>query len=510
MLAAQAAEAARRFGERTAYVAPGGWSVTYQDLDRLSDEAAAGLLARGVRAGDVVALALPATPEYVVAYLAAAKVGAIAAGVNARLSAPERETLLEVAEPALVLATDDLAPSSTWPAAAVGLADHAGGVLADFRVPDEAPPPLPDDPERPIAIVFTSGTTGTPKGAVFGGRQLGFITGVDTGGRWGEGGDQIAGTSFAHLAFMTKLPGKLAGGSVTWMVERWRAADALRLTAEHRMTRIGGIPTQVALMLRQPDFDAYDLSSVRVIVIGGGPATPALVRDARERFGCPVLVRYSCTEAGIGTGTAIDDPPEAAEISVGTPQPGVELRIDAPDPASRDPASQDPGGLGEVCLRSPAVMSGYWQDDEATRATMTDDGFVRTGDVGWVDGERRLRLAGRSKEMYVRGGYNVFPIQVEAVLSRHPAIADVAVAPRTDDVMGEVGVAVIVRREGAPPPTLEDLRAFGSDRLARHELPEALVVVDDLPLTAMDKVDRPALAALVHTSDTPSEEHRPL
>jgi acyl-CoA synthetase (AMP-forming)/AMP-acid ligase II len=239
-------------------------------------------------------------------------------------------------------------------------------------------------------------------------------------------------------------------------------------------------------MLQEPDFDSYDVSSMKAIVMGGGPATPALVRDARERFGAAVAIRYSCTEAGIGIGTTFDAPLEDAEVSVGRPHAGVELDL-------RDVVD----GVGEVCLRSAAVMDGYWRAAELTADALTEDGFVRTGDLGWIDDAGRLRLAGRAKEMYVRGGYNVYPMEVEAVLAAHPAIADVAVAPRPDDVMGEVGVAVVVLRDGAQPPSPDDLRSFAADHLAAYKFPEAVVVTAALPLTAMEKLDRRALAALV-------------
>src|SRR5207248_1302297 len=134
-------------------------------------------------------------------------------------------------------------------------------------------------------------------------------------------------------------------------------------------------------------------------------------------------------------------------------------------------------GVGEVCLRSPAVMDGYWRAPDLTKAVVTPDGFVRTGDLGWIDDDGRLRLVGRSKEMYVRGGYNVYPMEVEAVLATHPAVADIAIAPRPDDVMGEIGVAVVVPREGADAPSVDDLQAFAVDRLARYKLPEEVVVV---------------------------------
>jgi acyl-CoA synthetase (AMP-forming)/AMP-acid ligase II len=138
-------------------------------------------------------------------------------------------------------------------------------------------------------------------------------------------------------------------------------------------------------------------------------------------------------------------------------------------------------------------MSGYHRDPDATRAAFTADGAVRTGDLGWVDDRARLRLVGRTKEMYVRGGYNVYPMEVEGVLAEHPGIAEVAVVPRPDAVMGEIGVAVVVPREPRREPELEDLRAFAAPHLATYKLPEALDVVDALPRTPMEKVDRRAL-----------------
>jgi acyl-CoA synthetase (AMP-forming)/AMP-acid ligase II len=138
-------------------------------------------------------------------------------------------------------------------------------------------------------------------------------------------------------------------------------------------------------------------------------------------------------------------------------------------------------------------MTGYWRDPDATAAAFTPAGAVRTGDLGWLDKQGRLRLAGRRKELYVRGGENVHPVEVEAVLAEHPGVAEVAVVPRTDDVMGEIGVAFVVARARADAPSLDELRAFGSQRLAHHKLPERLVVLDALPLTPAEKVDRRAL-----------------
>lgn len=487
-------EAARRFGDRVAYVTPRGWPITYTELDRVSDEVAVGLSRRGVRPADVVGLVLPPGIEYLVAYLAAAKVGAVTAGVNERLAPPERARILEIAGPTLVLAAPDRGIAG-FDVLEVGAAEAIDELLLDLREPGQDPPVLPEDPDRPVAIVFTSGTTGTPKGALYGNRQLRFITETDVGDAWGSGGRSYNGTSYATLGFMSKLPGNLRRGGTTFMMERWSPRGALELIARERMHTVGGVPTQLALMLREPGFDAFDLSSVRAVVVGGAPISPRLAQEARVRFGAPLATRYSCTEAGIGLGTALDDPAEDAIESVGRPLPGVELALLDPDDRP-----VGPGEVGAVCLRSPAAMTGYWRDPEGTRAAFTADGFVRTGDLGWLDDRGRLHLVGRSKEMYVRGGYNVYPVEVEAVLSRVPGVAAVAVMPRPDEVMGEIGVACVVPRDPTRPPTLEELRAFGARELAAHKLPEALVLVESLPLTAAEKVDRRALGRLVEAS----------
>ena len=477
-LASCLGEAARRFGETPVYVAENGLVLSYTELDRLSDEMAVGLARRGVEEGDVVALVLPTIPEYFVCYLAAAKVGAITAGVNTRLSEVEQQAVLNVAQPSLVLREGDVVPAAT-----------VDGVLAGWRVPGSSPEPLAHDPDRPVALVFTSGTTGLPKGVLFCNRQLDAVTAIDVGDRWGGGPRGLASTSLAHLGPMTKLAGNLRGGGTTYLMRRWSAGAALRAVSEHGVSFLGGIPTQIALMLEHPALESTDLSSLQAIVVGGGPATPALVRAARSKFGVPLAVRYSCTEAAIGTGTRFDDPPEDAEISVGRAQPGVTLAV-----LDDDDQAVPAGEVGHVCLHSGAVMAGYWSDPEATAAAFTAEGAVRTGDLGRVDELGRLHLAGRSKEMYVRGGYNVHPQEVESVLAEHPDVVAVCVVARPDDVMGEVGVAFVVAGRGGAP-TLDSLRSFGAARLAAYKLPEEVRVVDALPLTSMDKVDRKLLGS---------------
>ncbi|MHB8439587.1 MAG: class I adenylate-forming enzyme family protein [Acidimicrobiales bacterium] len=486
--------AGARYGDRPLYVMPDGASFSYGELDTWSESVAAGLARRGVAEGDAVVLLLPSGPAYAICYAALAKIGAVTAGVNDKLSPPERRACVELSRPRLVIASDTLAAESDLEDAEVVLTgDGVGAASLDALRSTGEVPLLDRAVDRPVAIVFTSGTTGAPKGAVFGDRQLNAISFADGMRRWGGGGRGLASTSFAHLGYMTKLPQVLRGGGTTFVMGKWSARTALEMVERHAITTLGGIPTQVALMLRHERFATTDHSSVRLIALGGGPATPALVREARSAFGVPVLMRYTCTEAGVGVGTLADDPPEDAEQTVGRARAGVSLTV------RDEPGSVLPDGeIGEVCLASDAVMTGYWRDRDATAAAFTEDGAVRTGDLGYVDEQGRLHLVGRAKEMYVRGGYNVFPLEVESVLEEHPAVAHVAVAPRPDPVMGEIGVAVVVVRSGSGAElTLESLRDFGRTHLAAHKLPEALVFVEELPRTAMEKIDRRALAALV-------------
>src|SRR5439155_11180962 len=205
------------------------------------------------------------------------------------------------------------------------------------------------------------------------------------------------------------------------MLRRWRAADALELFARERIPLVGGVPAQIALMLREPSFEDHDLSHVRAIVAGGGPSSPSLVREARERFGAPYSVRYSSTEpGGLGCMTALDADEEEAMHSVGRPRSGIDLEI-----RDEDGRPFPHGEPGEVWMRSPAQMTCYWRDPEATERTLAH-GWLRTGDLGYLDDRGRLCLVGRDGEMFIRGGYNVFPAEVEAVLSSHRLVADVA------------------------------------------------------------------------------------
>lgn len=460
------------------------WALSYLELDRRSDVIAAALVATGIRPGDVVALRLPSDERYLVAMAAIAKVGAATAGVNPGLSPAEQDAVVERSTARTVLDADALAEFADSP--------HA----APHGVP---PAPLPDDPERLAAVVFTSGSTGTPKGAMFRNRHLDAATRIDLGvgaDGWGGGGPMMASTPFPHIGFMLKVATYLRTGVTIHTLARWRADDVWRLVERAGLSTIGGVAPQIALLLRSAECDRVDRSALTMVIAGGAASPPALVEETMERLGVTYSTRYSSTESG-GVGLSVDwHPGETVVDAIGTPRPGVRAELRNTDGRSKVKV----GEVGELWISSPAVFDGYLGDPDATAAVLVD-GWWRSGDLGVVE-DGRVRLAGRSKEMYVRGGYNVYPGEVEAVLRDHPDVLDVGVTPRTDPVMGEIGVAIVVSQPAATPPSLDGLRTFAEHRLARWKLPEAIIVVDALPLTSMHKVDRGALAALAVTAST--------
>ena len=491
MFAAAIAHAAHEFRDRPAMYSSTGWHFSFHDLDRLTDEAAVGLARRGVQHGDVVALALPSTPDYVIAYGALAKLGAISAGVNPKLAPPERSTLVnECAQATHVIATEALANPMHIDANVIeiAIADHPDALLDGLRVRGEAPPALPDDRDRVVAIVFTSGTTGLPKGAVFTEQLLYNNATVDIGNGWGEGGPITGNTQFCHIGFMAKVPAQFMAGTTYHVIEPWRTDVVLETVARYRMPAVGGVAPQIALLLRDPGFDRHDFRHTNLIVCGGAAAPGSLIREARARFDANWTQRYSLTETGgVGCFTRIDAAEEEMLYTVGHPRPGIDLQICDDD---RRPLPE--GEVGEVCLRSPSNMREYWHNPEATRRALRD-GWIHTNDQGLIDDRGCLRLMGRRGDSYSRGGYVIFPKEAEHVLSWHPKVAQVTVVPRPDAVMGSIGVAVVVPRDAHDPPALDELRAFGAQHIAKFKLPEAMRVVDALPVTAMLKIDKLAL-----------------
>ena len=482
--------------------------LTYRDWDLLAGRTATALAARGVRRGDVVALLLPPTPFYLVAYLAAARLGAVTTGINVRYRRTEIAHVLRRSAAAVLLAVDrwheadfraiveGLGPELcevAWIPADVLRAStaEAAATLGEDRLPAPTAALALDDP---VAIVFTSGTTGVPKGACFTHRNLLAVVEIEAR-RHARGVPPFerhlaAGLSFAHIGTMARVAIQLTLRGATLIHDTFDPAAVLETIERERLEHLGGIPTQILMLLEHPDRPRRDLSSLQSVLLGGAPSTPELIRRVRDTLHVEVSVRYSSTEVAIATASLPEDPPEVLATTVGRPTPGVELRI--VDDENRPLAA---GSAGEVVVRSAAVMHGYWRDPAATAAAIDAEGWVHTGDLGFLDGSGYLHLRGRRSEMFIRGGFNVYPAEIEDLLARHPKVARAAVIGVADRVFGEVGWAFVVPRDPADSPTLAELRAFIGGELASFKRPDGLTVVPEMPLTPMFKVDKAALRA---------------
>ncbi len=455
----------------------------------LASEVLAARLSRLVGSGDRVALSMHSTERWVVAATAVNRLGATIAGISPVVTDAERRSMLEVLEPGLVVADGDLLGGVPLRTEVVEFSERgletAGGPDAELAPPVRAH----DDSE--FAVCFTSGTTGAPKAARFTTGAARAVMEIDSAGRprtpaGRPGPAVISSTQFAHVGFVLKLAGHAAMGSAIHVMDRWSASEVIRLVERHRVAALGVVAPQLAIMLRSPAMEGADLSSLRMVIAGGAASPEALVDEARRTLGVAYSIRWSSTESGgVGLAALVDDDNPDAVGTIGWPRDGVEARLG-------DPVD----GVGELQVRSAAMMAGYLGDESATERAFTPDGWLRTGDLARVRADGRFVLCGRGSDMYVRGGYNVHPAEVEEVLGTHRSVGDVAVVPLEDEVMGQIGVAVVVASDDRPP-TLEGLREHAAGKLSAHKLPERLVLVDELPSTRAGKLDRTALGASV-------------
>ncbi len=502
-------QAAQVNGDTEAYVEPaepgGRQALTFAQWDRAADGVAGLLSSHGVAKGDVVCLMVPSSIDYAVLYAAAARLGAITSGINPRMGAGEVGSILERTSPA-VLVTDPEVPVPTDVPAVARLA-RADAREAWTGDPPRSRPVLAAG--DPVALVWTSGTTGRPKGALFDHANLAAVA-LGTDVICQPGDRRLFPVPFAHVGYMTRAWDEIAHGVTTVITPTpWKAEEALRIMAEERITVAQGVPTQYALMLASPELDRVDLGALRIATTGAARMAASMVQEVRRRFGVPVVVRYTSTETSLGTSTTLSSTDDEVATTVGRPVAGVELAI-----VDDHGAAVADGVIGRVLLRSAATMRGYWSrgpgrgrpvaeliDAEATATVVAGDGWVTTGDFGRLTPEGNLQLSGRAHERYIRGGYNVYPAEVEEVLAAHPDVARAAVVGAPDDVLGEIGVAVVVAAPGAWPD-LGALRTYCAGQLSDYKAPDALVVVDELPLTPMMKVDPNRLASLAEQGAT--------
>jgi acyl-CoA synthetase (AMP-forming)/AMP-acid ligase II len=473
------------FGDSEAYV-DGTRRITFAEWIAAADGVATELATRGVKPGDVVAIALPPSIDYAIAYAAIVRAGAVASGLNLRLGPREVTAICACAPPVLAF-VDERAPLAGLPDATERMTRHELAVAArGAQIPAHR-----GRSSDPVVIIWTSGTTGVPKGAWFDHDNL--RAAVTTAGVMAAPFDRrLLPTPFAHAGYMAKLWEQIGWGmALVISPTPWTAVETVRILATERITVAGGVPTQWAKLLDEPGLDTVDTGVLRIGVVATAPAPPELVERVTARLGCALVVRYAMTESPSITGTEPGDPPDASYRTVGRPQPGVQVQL-RDDTGATVPA----GTVGRVHVRSACVMRGYWNAPELTADALDAEGWLRSGDLGYLDPDGNLVLVGRVSDLYIRGGYNVYPLEVEHVLAEHPAVAEAAVLGVPAPVIGEIGIAFVVPMPGRDAPSLDELRAWCRARLADYKAPDEMVVVDALPRTSMLKVDKLALRAL--------------
>ena len=499
-LAVMLRESARRAPARTAVIL-GDATLSYAQLDELSDRVAANLGAAGLAPGDRVGLQLPNIPQFVIAYFGILKAGGVVVPMNPLLKAPEIAFQLEDSS-AVALITyggflDEAAKAAevarvtslyvvAGPAAGTGTVAPAAGTPFETLLAGDAPGPqlAARGPADPAVIIYTSGTTGTPKGAVL--SHIGLYMNADIPGRlfeFAEDDVAIVALPLFHVFALSSIMNTcvLLGGTMT-LVPRFDPGAVLQLMQRDRVTVFMGVPTMYIALLQAVDAGDYDLASLRVAVSGGAPI-PAEVIDAFEsRFGVPILEGYGLSESS-STATFNISVTERKVYSVGKPIWGTSLQIWDDDSRPLPPGADH---VGEVVLRGMNIMIGYHDNPEATAKAFAG-GWFHTGDLGYVDEDGFLFIVDRIKDLIIRGGYNVYPREVEEVLYSHPAVAEAAVIGVPDPLMGEEVRAIVAVKPGQSV-TEAELIQFVKDRAAAYKYPRAIEFRDSLPKGATGKI----------------------
>jgi acyl-CoA synthetase (AMP-forming)/AMP-acid ligase II len=476
------ARAAQRFGDDEAVVTP-EVRLTFVELAGRVERAAGVLLGRGVEPGDRVAIWAPNSPEWAVGSLAIHSIGAVLVPLNTRFKGDEARYALDKAGVKLLLTVRDFLGIDY-----VELLGPVEGLdVIDVAALDAKPQPLPAvKPDDLSEIMFTSGTTGAPKGAMLthGATTRVFTTWVDTVGL--QRGDRylIVNPFFHTFGLKAGILACLLAGATMLPMATLDLPAAMATIEHERVTTLPGAPTLYQTLLDDPDLHRHDLSSLRLAVTGAAVVPVELIGRMREELTfTTILTAYGLTEStGVVTMCHRDDAIETVATTSGRAIPGVELRVvdDGGTPRA-------PGEPGEVVVRGYNVMAGYYGDPEATAAAIDPDGWLHTGDVGILDERGNLRITDRTKDMFIVGGFNAYPAEIENMIMRNPAVAQVAVVGVPDDRLGEVGVAFVVPRRNATVDA-DALIAWCRAEMANYKVPRRVRVVDALPLNASGKV----------------------
>ncbi len=513
-----------RLGDQPA-VRDGAAELTYTQLAEHSAEFAAALVASGVQRADRVAIWNYNSAEWIIAALGLFQAGAVLIPVNTRFKGDEATTILNrSAARVLVTATEFLGNNyvemlratrterphlrtivNAHGPATDGAADW-GEFLAratpDSRaeVAERCRTMTPDDV---CDILFTSGTTGVPKGVVMTHART-LVTALDWIAMTGlQAGDRylMINPYFHMFGLKAGILASVAAGAVMLPEPVFDVANAIDRIAREQVTVLPAPPTIYLDVLNHPSRARCDLSSLRIGLTSAAEIPPSLVRRMHDELGLPTVVTaYGSTEGGTSTSTIPGDSIDTIATTVGRPRPGFEVRI-----VDRDGAEVPPGEVGEIRVRGGGVMSHYLDDPAATAAVLSEDGWLSTGDLGRFGEDGNLRMVGRTKEMFIVGGFNAYPAEIESFLVQHPEVQRAAVVGIPDDRLGEVGAAFVVLAPGATAGA-DDIIAWSQQKMANFKVPRVVEILDQLPVSATGKVMKTSLRDRALTS-RPRADH---
>lgn len=500
------------------FVAFGDRRLSYAQVDAESSALAAALHELGIEAGDRIALTLPSWPEFVVSVFAAAKLGAIIVPLNPRFTTPELQYMLRHSETAAVITAENwegvdyLARYegflSSLPDLQYVVSVGEEELWYDDRIHQfedllssgdgRQYPRHQGSADELFAILYTSGTMGKPKGVSLSHRNL-LSTAAATAEVIGMDESDVVfgvGSLFNAFGLGMGMLGTMAAGASLVLQERDDPAEALLLLERERVTVYHGVPTSFIMAMREPSRSQRNLKALRTGVVAGAPVMEEVAERIRDLVP-GIRVGYGLTETGtLVSVTRPDDPAGKQVATVGRPLDGTEVVI-----LDVDGSVLPEESVGEIAVRGPGVMQGYYRQPGETALVLNEDGFFITGDLGMLDEEGFLHILGRRKEMIIRGGFNVYPREVEDRLHAHPAVLDVAVVGLPDEILGEVSCACIVPVEGAIV-TGGEIKDFCREVLADYKVPDLVRFLDSFPMTGSGKVRRVELARMISAGES--------
>jgi long-chain acyl-CoA synthetase len=479
-------------------------SVTYRELEALTNRFARALAALGVRQGDRVCLLTTNCPEYVIAFYAVARIGAIASPMNPSYREREIEYQLNDTEAVAIVVHAELATLVDAVRArtphlrhvvTIGETGAAGPRVRSFAalIASERPTPparVEIGEDDLVALPYSSGTTGLPKGVMLSHRNL-VINNIQFVAclRLGDRDRLMLFLPFYHIYGTMLMGAAVYTGATCVLMERFEPVECLRLVERHRVTLFFVVPPVLLMLSNWPELGKYDLSSLRLTMVGAAPLAPELSRRFTELTGVPVLQGYGMTEASPLTHVnPVHDQSLNVLDSAGLLAHDTEHRVVDIETGERElPA----GEVGEVCIRGPQIMQGYWKAPDATAAALRG-GWYYSGDIGCVDERGYLYIRDRKKEMIKFKGFGIAPAEIEALLVEHPGVADAAVIGKPHPEAGEIPKAFVVRKAGHQL-TAADVVAFVKGRLANYKIPGEVEFVDAIPKTPSGKILRRVL-----------------